>query len=46
MKELALSFMRSSVITNELGGAAGALTALLRSKDLFEELCTVPGRPQ
>jgi hypothetical protein len=45
MKELALSFMRSSVITNELG-AAGALTALLRSKDLFEELCTVPGRPQ
>jgi serine/threonine protein kinase/tetratricopeptide (TPR) repeat protein len=38
MKELALSFMRSGIITGELGDLAQAHIELLRARDLLQEL--------
>jgi serine/threonine-protein kinase len=38
MKDLALTFMRSGIIANELGDGAGAQVALLRARDILEEL--------
>src|SRR5206468_6040821 len=39
MKELALTFERSGVISNEFGDAAEAQIALLRAMDILGELC-------
>src|SRR5262249_1852860 len=39
MRTLALSFMRSGIITSELGDGAEASRAFLRPKDILEELC-------
>jgi serine/threonine-protein kinase len=39
MKDLALTFRRSGIINSELGESTAAQSALLRAKDLLEELC-------
>jgi hypothetical protein len=38
MKELALSFMRSGIITSELGDSSRSHIALLRARDILYEL--------
>ncbi len=41
MKELAQTFMSAGIISSELGNAAEAHRALLRAKDILEDLLRV-----